>query len=106
MIGTDAFFNNRLEQLAALALRNSVPAVYEYHQFVAAGGLASYGGSIIDSYRLAGGYVGRVLKGEKPADLPVQQASKIELLINLKTAKALGITVPQSIQNRADEIIE
>jgi len=106
VIGTDAFFNNRLEQLAALAIRNSVPAVYEYHQFVAAGGLASYGGSIIDSYRLAGGYVGRVLKGEKPADLPVQQASKIELLINLKTAKALGITVLQSIQNRADEIIE
>lgn len=106
VIGTDAFFNNRLEQLATLALRNSVPAIYEYHQFVAAGGLASYGGSIIDSYRLAGGYVGRVLKGEKPADLPVQQASKIELLINLKTAKALGITVPQSMQNRADEIIE
>ena len=106
VIGTDAFFNNRLEQLAKLAIRNSVPAVYEYHQFVAAGGLASYGGSIIDSYRLAGEYVGRVLKGEKPADLPVQQASKIELLINLKTAKALGITVPQSIQNRADEIIE
>jgi putative tryptophan/tyrosine transport system substrate-binding protein len=106
VIGTDAFFNNRLEQLATLAIRSSVPAIYEYHQFVAAGGLASYGGSIIDSYRLAGGYVGRVLKGEKPADLPVQQASKIELLINLKTAKALGITVPQSIQNRADEIIE
>jgi len=106
VIGTDAFFNNRLEQLATLALRNSVPAIYEYHQFVAAGGLASYGGSIIDSYRLAGAYVGRVLKGEKPADLPVQQASKIELLINLKTAKALGITVPQSIQNRADEVIE
>ena len=83
-----------------------MPAIYEYHQFVAAGGLASYGGSIIDSYRLAGAYVGRVLKGEKPADLPVQQASKIELLINLKTAKALGITVPQSIQNRADEVIE
>jgi putative ABC transport system substrate-binding protein len=106
VIGTDAFFNNRLEQLATLAIRNSVPAGYEYHQFVAAGGLASYGGSITDSYRLAGGYVGRLLKGEKPADLPVQQASKIELLINLKTAKALGITVPQSIQNRADEIIE
>jgi putative tryptophan/tyrosine transport system substrate-binding protein len=92
--------------LAALAIRNSVPAVYEYHQFVAAGGLASYGGSIIDSYRLAGGYVGRILKGEKPADLPVQQASKIELLLNLKTAKTLGITVPQSVQNRADEVIE
>jgi ABC-type uncharacterized transport system substrate-binding protein len=106
VIGTDAFFNNRVEQLAALAIRNSVPAVYEYHQFVAAGGLASYGGSIIDSYRLAGGYVGRILKGEKPADLPVQQASKIELLLNLKTAKTLGITVPQSVQNRADEVIE
>jgi len=106
VIGTDAFFNNRLEQLAALAIRNSLPVVYEYHQFVAAGGLVSYGGSIIDSYRLAGGYVGRVLKGEKPADLAVQQASKIELLLNLKTAKTLSITVPQSIQNRADEVIE
>ena len=106
VIGTDAFFNNRLEQLAALAVRNSVPAVYEYHQFVAGGGLASYGGSILDSYRLAGGYVGRILRGEKPADLPVQQASKIELLINLKTAKALGITVPPSVLNRADEVIE
>jgi putative ABC transport system substrate-binding protein len=106
VLGTDAFFNNRLEELAALAIRNSLPVVYEYHQFVAAGGLVSYGGSIIDSYRLAGGYVGRVLKGEKPADLPVQQASKIELLLNLKTAKTLGITVPQSIQNRADEVIE
>ena len=106
VIGTDAFFNNRLEQLAALAIRNSVLAVYEYHQFVAAGGLASYGGSIIDSYRLAGGYVGRVLKGEKPANLPVQQATKVELIINLKTARALGIAVPQSVQSRADEVIE
>src|SRR5262249_16249893 len=106
VIGTDAFFNNRLEQLATLAIRNSVPAVYEYHQFVAAGGLASYGGSIIDSYRLAGGYVGPGFKGGKPPDLTVPQATKIELLINLKTAKTLGITVPQSIQNRADEIIE
>jgi putative tryptophan/tyrosine transport system substrate-binding protein len=106
VIGTDGFFNDHVEHLAALAIRNSVPAVYQYHQFVAAGGLASYGGSILDSYRLAGGYVGRILKGEKPADLPVQQASKIELLLNLKTAKTLGITVPQSIQNRADEVIE
>jgi putative ABC transport system substrate-binding protein len=106
VIGTDAFFNNRLEQLAELAVRNSLPVVYEYHQFVASGGLVSYGGSILDSYRLAGGYVGRVLKGEKPADLPVQQASKIELLLNLRTAKTLGIIVPQSIQNRADEVIE
>ena len=106
VVGTDAFFNNRLEQLATLAFSNSLPVVYEYHQFVLAGGLASYGGSIINSYRLAGGYVGRILKGEKPADLPVQQASKIELLVNLKTAKTLGVTVPQSIQNRADEVIE
>jgi putative tryptophan/tyrosine transport system substrate-binding protein len=106
VIGTDGFFNDHVEHLAALAIRNSVPAVYQYHQFVAAGGLASYGGSILDSYRLAGGYVGRILKGEKPADLPVQQASKIELLLNLKTAKTLGITVPQSLQNRADEVIE
>src|SRR5215510_6547917 len=80
VIGTDGFFNDHVEQLAALTIRNSVPAVYQYHQFVAAGGLASYGGSILDSYRLAGGYVGRILKGEKPADLPVQQASKIDLL--------------------------
>jgi putative tryptophan/tyrosine transport system substrate-binding protein len=106
VIGTDGFFNDHVEHLAALAIRYSVPVVYQYHQFVAAGGLASYGGSILDSYRLAGGYVGRILKGEKPADLPVQQASKIELLLNLKTAKTLGITVPQSVQNRADEVIE
>src|SRR5262249_59057253 len=101
VIGPDAFFNNRVEQLAALAIRDSVPAVYQYHQFVAAGGLASYGGSILDSYRLAGGYVGRILKGEKPADLPGQQASKIELLLNLQTAKTPGINVPQSVPNRA-----
>jgi putative ABC transport system substrate-binding protein len=106
VIGTDAFFNSRLEKLAALSMRNSAVAIYEQHQFVAAGGLASYGGSIVDSYRLAGSYVGRILKGEKPADLPVQQASKIELLVNLKSAKTLGITVPQSLLNRADEVIE
>ena len=106
ILGTDAFFNNHLEQLAAKAISNSIILIYEYHQFVQAGGLASYGGSIAKSYRLAGVYVGRILRGEKPADLPVQQATKIELLINLKTAKALGITVPQSVQNRADEIIE
>ena len=106
VIGTDVFFNSQIEQLAALAIRNSVIAIYAYHQFVAAGGLASYGASITESYRLAGVYVGRILNGEKPADLPVQQATKVELIINLKTAKALGITVPQSVQNRADEVIE
>jgi len=106
VIGTDAFFNNRINKIADLAVRDSVIAIYEYHQFVTAGGLVSYGGSITDSYRLAGGYVGRVLKGEKPADLPVQQASKIELIINLKSAKTLGVSVPQSIYNRADEVIE
>ena len=106
VIGTDVFFNSQMRKLAALAIRNSVIAIYAYHQFVAAGGLASYSSSITDSYRLAGGYVGRILNGEKPADLPVQQATKVELIINLKTAKALGIKVPQSVQSRADEVIE
>jgi ABC-type uncharacterized transport system substrate-binding protein len=92
--------------LAALAIRNSMPAVYDYHQFAAAGGLASYGGRVMDSYRLAGGYVGRILKGEKAADLPVQQATKVELYINLKTAKALGLTVPPSLIALANEVIE
>ena len=106
VIGSDAFFNAHLELLAALALRHSVPAIYEYHPFAAAGGLVSYGGSITDSYRLAGVYVGRILKGEKPADLPVQESTKVELIINLKTAKALGLSVPLSIIGRADEVIE
>jgi len=83
-----------------------VPTVYAYREFVAAGGLASYGGSIIDAYRLAGVYAARILKGEKPGELPVQQGTKVELFLNLKTAKALGITVPLPLSGRADEVIE
>jgi putative ABC transport system substrate-binding protein len=106
VIGTDPFFGSRIEKLASLALRYRVPAIYQWHGFVAAGGLMSYGGNFADSYRLAGVYTGRILKGEKPADLPVQQATKIELFVNLKTAKALGVEVPTSLLLRADEVIE
>jgi putative ABC transport system substrate-binding protein len=106
VIGSQAFFAARSEQVAALALRHAVPTIASYRRFVAAGGLASYGGSVTDSYRLAGVYTGRILKGEKPADLPVQQGTKVELYINLKTAKALGITVPLPLSGRADELIE
>ena len=106
VIGTDAFFNGLIERLATLATRYAVPTIYQYNEFTAAGGLMSYGGSVNDSYHLAGIYTGRILKGEKPADLPVQQSTKVELLVNLKTAKALGLMVPQSILGRADEVIE
>jgi putative tryptophan/tyrosine transport system substrate-binding protein len=106
VIGSDGFFLGRSEQLAALALRHAVPAIFQDRAFVAAGGLISYGGSTPEMYRLAGVYAGRILKGEKPADLPVQQATRIELTINMKTAKALDLTVPQSILLRADEVIE
>jgi putative tryptophan/tyrosine transport system substrate-binding protein len=106
VVGAGAFFSNHSDQLAALSLRHLMPAIFAYRQFVAAGGLASYAGSITESYRLAGVYAGRILKGAKPADLPVQQSMKIELFINLKTAKALAITVPQTLLVAADEVIE
>jgi ABC-type uncharacterized transport system substrate-binding protein len=106
VVVTDAFFNGAVPLLASLSMRHSLPTVYQYHQFIEAGGLISYGGSITDTYRLAGGYVGRILKGERPADLPVQQSTAVELIINLKTAKALGLTVPLSLIGRADELIE
>jgi putative tryptophan/tyrosine transport system substrate-binding protein len=102
----DPFFVSHSGQLGALATRHAVPAVFAGRQFVMAGGLISYGADIADAYRLTGGYVGRVLKGDKPADLPVQQETKIELRINLKTAKALGITFPLSVLGRADEVVE
>jgi putative ABC transport system substrate-binding protein len=106
VIATDVFFASRMEQLGTLTLRDAVPTIFEYRDFAAAGGLISYGGSITEMYRNAGMYVGRILKGEKPASLPVQQATKIELIINLKTARALGVIIPTSLLVRADEIIE
>jgi putative ABC transport system substrate-binding protein len=102
----DNFFTTRSEQLGALTLRHAVPAIFEYRPFVAAGGLISYGSDETEYYRLVGIQAGKILKGEKPADLPVIQSTKVELIINLKTARALGITVPQSVQSRADEVIE
>ena len=106
LISGGQFFNSRSQQLAAMALQHALPTIFPYRDLAAAGGLMSYGASITDAYRLAGIYTGRVLKGEKPADLPVQQATKVELVVNLKTAKVLGVTVPLSLLGRADEVIE
>jgi len=106
VIGTDSFFNTQKEQLAALTVRHGVPTIHQYREFVVAGGLIGYGTQTAELSRQVGVYTGRILKGEKPANMPIQQATKVELFINLKTAKALGLNVPLSLLARADEVIE
>jgi putative ABC transport system substrate-binding protein len=106
VITADPFFTSRSVQLARLTVQYRLPAIFRFREFVESGGLMSYGSSLSDAYRLAGTYAARILKGEKPAELPVQQSSKIDLFINLKTAKALGLTVSPALLARADEVIE
>jgi len=106
IMGADSLFLSRRDQLVGLAARHALPAIYYLREFADVGGLISYGASITDAFRLVGGSAGRILKGEKPADLPVQQTVKFELAINLKTAKTLGLTVPLIMQMTADEVIE
>jgi putative ABC transport system substrate-binding protein len=106
VIGGETLFTSESEKLASLALRNAVPAIYQFREFVAAGGLMSYGASLADAHRLVGVYTGHVLKGEKPSATPVQQSVKIELIINLKSARILGLTIPPALLARADEVIE
>jgi putative ABC transport system substrate-binding protein len=105
VIGSDQFFDSRSLQIAALALEHSIPVIYQHRAFTAAGGLISYGASLAEAFQLAGVYTGRILNGDKPANLPVQPSTKLELLINVKTAKALGVSIPPELLDRADEVI-